>query len=419
LLRWRSHVHDLAGIEPELARMWASTRLTTLVDGVEERRIAARASVMNLVVIAGRPEVAERCAAVIDHLTGRHPSRTLIILSADPDGPSWIDAEVQAHCMLPRPDAAETCAERIYLKAGGESGRHLAAIVAPLLIHDLPVTVWWPGDPPFGSVTARDILTLADRIVVDGSSWSGDGLDRLRQVAGLVDNPNLALCDFALIRQSRWREAIASVFDLPDLQPFLRSIRQITITYGTGDAGGGPGPANLVRPLFHAAWLASRLSMTVEEPLSAGSSGPTAWSNGPGQGLAVGLAAGAADLAGAAGEWPVLTARLRLGRARIGLALRPEISTMPRGTTLRVELDALRRGVDLRVIVSAQAETVMVDAWRDGRAFRHRPFLAPRRSEVDMLAEVIESVGRNQLAAEAIRMAVALVGTPASGSGPR
>ena len=32
---------------------------------------------MNLVVIARRPEIGEHCAASINQLTGRHPSRTI------------------------------------------------------------------------------------------------------------------------------------------------------------------------------------------------------------------------------------------------------------------------------------------------------------------------------------------------------
>ena len=46
---------------------------------------------MNLVVITRRPEIAERCAATIQALTGRHPSRTLLVTSADPDGPAWLE----------------------------------------------------------------------------------------------------------------------------------------------------------------------------------------------------------------------------------------------------------------------------------------------------------------------------------------
>ena len=66
---------------------------------------------MNLVVVARRPEIGERCAAIVEGLTGRHPSRTLIVSPADPDGPSWLDAQIQAHCVLPRETAPETCSE--------------------------------------------------------------------------------------------------------------------------------------------------------------------------------------------------------------------------------------------------------------------------------------------------------------------
>jgi len=35
------------------------------------------------------------------------------------------------------------------------------------------------------------------------------------------------------VRQSRWREAIASIFDDPEFLPYLRSLRRIAVTYGT------------------------------------------------------------------------------------------------------------------------------------------------------------------------------------------
>ncbi len=177
---------------------------------------------MNLVVVARQPEVGERSAETISRLTGRHPSRTLVVQGADPDGPPWIDARIQAHCVMPRADAPETCTELIFLTAGGETGRHLFGLVAPLLVHDLPVTVWWPGEPLLASQPVRDLLEATDILVVDGSAWSGDGVDRLVQLAGLYDAfERLAIRDFALVRQSRWREAIATVFDQPDFVPFL------------------------------------------------------------------------------------------------------------------------------------------------------------------------------------------------------
>ncbi|HEY8989950.1 MAG TPA: glucose-6-phosphate dehydrogenase assembly protein OpcA, partial [Candidatus Limnocylindrales bacterium] len=164
ILRWKSRAHSIEEVEQELIRIWSEPDLSIpegTDPGQSTRHIAARTSVMNLVVIARRPEVGERCAATIQRLTGRHPSRTMIVQPADPDGPSWLDAQIVVTCVLPRVDASETCAETIHLTCGGEAGRHLDAIVAPLLIHDLPVTVWWPDEPPFGSEPANDLLAMA------------------------------------------------------------------------------------------------------------------------------------------------------------------------------------------------------------------------------------------------------------------
>ncbi|MEO8468418.1 MAG: glucose-6-phosphate dehydrogenase assembly protein OpcA [Chloroflexota bacterium] len=398
VLRWSSRTDSLAGIEAELAKVWSATPLTTAGDdGAPERRIAARTSVLNLVVIARQPEIGERAAAVIRMLTGRHPSRTLIVSSADPDGPSWIDAHVQAHCVLPRPDAAETCAEFIDLVAGGETGRHVAAIVAPLLVHDLPVTVWWPGDPPLGTRQARDMLDMADRLVVDGSHWSGDGLERLRALARVVashqaSGDSLAVSDFAMIRQSRWREAIASSFDRPELRPFLTGITDITVRYAAHPET-DPNNTNLIKPLYHLGWLASRLGMVVAEPLRAAKPNPDASAEpDTDEGL----------------ELP-LVGELRAGRRHVRISISPLASTMPPGTTLTVELAARRRGVHLEVVVSAEAESVMVHAALDGREMPVRRFMAPRRTEVELLAETVESVGADPVAVAALFAAADLV----------
>jgi glucose-6-phosphate dehydrogenase assembly protein OpcA len=402
-LRWTARAHSIAEIEQQLARIWATPDLTTEIEGETGRHIAARTSVMNLVVIARRPELAERCAATIQSLTGRHPSRTIVIQSADPDGPSWLDARIEAHCILPREDAPETCAETIHLTAGGESGRHLSAIATPLIIHDLPVTVWWPGEPPFATRAAQELLAGADRLVVDGSTWSGDGLGRLRDMAALLGNTRLAISDFALVRQSRWREAIASTFDDPDFMPYLRSIRRIAVTYGTHDETETPGSTNLVKPIYHVGWLASRLGLSVVKPLAP--------ATGHGRGSASSTRTYPATSSRAA-VGRGLAATLSDGRADIGVVVRPVVSPMPSGTTLRVELLAERRGSELRTDVTAEAETVHVRVWQDGVEFLDRRFRAARRTETDLLAEAIESGRRDPVAIGTLRAAAALAEAP-------
>lgn len=401
-LRWSARAHSIAEIESELARIWASQDLTADMDGEPGRHIAARTSVMNLVVAARRPEIAERCAATIQALTGRHPSRTIVIQSADPDGPSWLDARIEAHCVLPREDAPETCAETIHLICGGETGHHLAAVATPLIIHDLPVTVWWPGEPPLASGLARDLLATADRLVVDGSTWSGDGLSRLRELAALQASSRLAISDFALVRQSRWREAIASIFDDPDFLPYLRSLRRIAVTYGTHDETCAPGSANLVKPIYHVGWLASRLGLSVVKPLA-----PVTAHGGKGLPVRTGPVR---PISGKPVMCLGLAAILSDGRADVAVLARPVVSSMPSGTTLRVELLAERRGSELRADVTAEAETVHVRVWQDGVEAWDRFFRAPRRTDVDLLAEAIESGRRDPVAVGALRAAAALIG---------
>jgi glucose-6-phosphate dehydrogenase assembly protein OpcA len=392
VLRWSSSATTIPAVQRELTRLWASRDLYTEVDGVKQRHIAARTSVMNLVVIATSPEVAERAAATIAHLAGRHPSRTLIVDPRDPDGPVSLRAQIEAHCVLPRADAPETCAEMIHLQAGGAAGRHLDAVITPLLIHDLPVTIWWPGEPPFETEPAQTILAMADRLVVDGSGWSADGLARLRQMAVAQAENGLFVSDFALVRQARWREAIASVFDMPDLLPYLRYMRRIAVTYASHDLAAAPGMTNVVKPVYHVAWLASRLGMTVRQPLaprpirrttvSAGSKGGAGW---------------------------IHTALLQGPQADVRVSLGPAESPLPAGTTLQVELLAERRGSELRAAITGDATSVTVRAWLDGLRVVDRDFLAPRRTDVDLLEEAIELGVRDPIATATIRFAATLV----------
>jgi glucose-6-phosphate dehydrogenase assembly protein OpcA len=396
VLRWSARAKSIPDIERELSRIWAKQDLTTEIEGEPARHVAARTSVMNLVVIARRPEIAERGAATIQALTGRHPSRTIVVQSADPDGPSWIDARIEAHCVLPREDAPETCAETIHLTAGGEAGRHLSAIVTPLIVHDLPVTVWWPGEPPFTSRAALDLFEDADRLVVDGSTWNGDGLARLKELASMADSTGIAVSDFAQVRQSRWREAIASIFDDPDYLPYLRSLRRIAVTYGTRDETGAPGSTNVVKAVYHVAWLASRLGLHVTKPLAVAPTPPSKAKGSTGRPkapMSKGLVATLAD-----------------GRSEVAVVLRPQASEYSAGTTLRVELLCERRGSELRADVTAEAENVHVRLFQDGVDCLGRHFQAARRGDIDLLAEAIESGRRDPVATGMLQAAAKLVG---------
>jgi hypothetical protein len=205
-----------------------------------------------------------------------------------------------------------------------------------------------------------------------------------------------------MVRQSRWREAIAAIFDIPDFLPYLRHIRRIAVTYGVRDEFGAE-TTNIVKPLYHAAWLASRLGMQVIRPLGPMTAGvarkPVAHRGG-------GRLPALANPSGGLG------ASLRLERTDVAVVIRPVLSTMPAGTTLRIELLADWRGSELRADVTAEQEAVHVRVWQDGVHALERGFNAPRRTDIDLLAEAIEAGGRDAVAVGTLALAAQLAGGP-------
>ena len=398
----RPVAHTVAEIEGQLGKLWAHAALaraeaakaeSALVAAQAEAaaraaaalaaaretsdaggsHVAARTSVLNLVVLAGDESTAERCAAVIADTAGRHASRSLILSATDPDGPAGLEARIEA-LASPAAGGAGAGAETIYVSARGETGRHLASIIVPLLVHDLPVALWWPADPPFGSRRAERLLPIADRLIVDGAAWSGHGLDFVVQLAAVAEERDLVVVDWALLRQGRWREALASVYDLPDLRPHLGAVRRIDVEYAAAQPGDPAGATNVVRPLYHIAWLASRLGMTVAQPVRRESDGRR-------------------------------VATLRQKDHAVDVVLRPASSELDAGSTVQVEIVSRLRGAELIGSVAAGDRTVEVSVREDGRERVRRSYASPRLTEVDLLALAVEEGAADPVASRALAMA--------------
>ena len=107
-------------------------------------------------------------------------------------------------------------------------------------------------------------------------------------------------------------------------------------------------------------------------------------------------------------------ATLRLDRTDVAVVIRPVLSEMPAGTTLRIELLADWRGSELRADVTAEQDAVHVRVWQDGVHALERGFTAPRRTDVDLLAEAIEASGRDPVAVGALALAAQLAGGTSS-----
>jgi len=260
---WVSPDTSVAAVAAHLAELW-----TADADDADERLITekgmphARASVLNLIVTVADAAAAERVVQTMLGLGMRHPSRA-IVLVADPSGArQGIDASVTAHCHSTAASGDQVCYEEVVLGIRGEAAQHLAGVVAPLLIHDLPTYVWWPGDPPFADPIFDQMVEVGDRLIVDAGDFS-DLLLGMRRMAGLRRQSGIG--DLAWKRLARWQELTAQFFDAPRFRRYLPNLSRLVIRYAA-DPGADAAPpppgcrSPLAQALLFAGWIASRLA---------------------------------------------------------------------------------------------------------------------------------------------------------------
>jgi glucose-6-phosphate dehydrogenase assembly protein OpcA len=338
-------------------------------------RIRTRTSVLTLVVIAPGSETAERAMATVNALAARHPSRAVIVSPGDPDGPSSFDSHIYAACQLAAGGFTEVCTEEILIKTGGELSQHLATAVAPLLIHDLPVVLWWPDDVPFGSEQFGGLAEECDRLLVDCGQFRGDGMDRL---AGMRDavRGGLVVHDVGWMRASLWRELLASVYDHPLLSKELGAIRSLRIDVAR------PGrSARLARAVLFAGWLAAMLNWEVSRPI---------WEDDG-----------------------IYRAVLRAGRREVDVELHP-VGTMldgivrTAGSLVRVELTSAHTRATTRVRVTRQSDHLLATADWNGAQVTHRAARLDVFDEMPFLAEALDRSGHDRIFERGLERAVQL-----------
>lgn len=398
---WDSRASSVAGIEQELARIWGLAANEVELEGLSpaaeadafgdprvaphlgshgEVRVRARTSVLTLVVVASRPETLDRALGAVGELAGRHPSRAIILAPGDPDGPAHLEARLSLECSVRPQSVTETCAERILIQAGGETAQHLAGVATPLLIHDLPVVLWWADDPPLGSRQFRELTETCDELLVDSGSFRDDGRVRLAALATLLSGSGMAVHDIGWMRLTLWRELLAGLFDHPLLTPELSSLRSVRLDVIR------PGSVMRVsKAACFAGWLASRLHLDVTRPLEPRRNSDTL-----------------------AGAWTD-------GRREIRVEFRPvaeaaESGPLTNGSLQRVELELGRGRRVIRARVTRQSDHLLATADWDGaevtrRAGRLEPF-----DEAPYVADALERFGHDRIFEEAVTRGTRLVG---------
>jgi glucose-6-phosphate dehydrogenase assembly protein OpcA len=280
---WESRNTSVREVAGYLTRLWdvSAPRATGGEPTMIERGVPhGRASVLNLIVTVVDDAAAERVVRTLMGLGVRHPSRAIVLVPQHGMSGAALDARISTHCHDAPGGGERICYEEVVLTVRGEAADHLSGVVAPLLIHDLPTYVWWPGNPPFADPVFGQLVDLADRLIVD-SADSGDLGTCLRRLSGLRRRSGVG--DLAWGRLARWQELTAQFFDAPRFRRYLPNLSRLHVTYAVAPASGGaavddrtsaPGvPSPLVEPLLYAGWIATRLAWRrsrTEESLSDG-----------------------------------------------------------------------------------------------------------------------------------------------------
>lgn len=261
---WETSDTSVQAIATHLSSLWmAADGAGEAAPGdartVTEKGLAhARASVLNLIAVVIDDQAADRVVSTLLELGVRHPSRAIVLAPHPGSSKRGIDARISAHCTLANGGGERVCCEEVVLLVRGESAAHLAGIVAPLLIHDLPTHVWWPGDPPFRNPAFDQVVELCDRVLFDSSDMD-DLAAGWRRIAGLRRRSGSG--DLSWERLHLWQELTAQFFDAPRFRRYLPNVSRLRIRYAVAPSGAtGAGIASpMAQALLYAGWIATRL----------------------------------------------------------------------------------------------------------------------------------------------------------------
>ncbi|GAB4244119.1 MAG: glucose-6-phosphate dehydrogenase assembly protein OpcA [Thermoleophilia bacterium] len=253
--------------EEELGTLWQAAGAEAEARGGPG---VVRVRELNLIVRASSRDVSDRVGEVAGHIAGCHPARVIVILEESPGrgGGKELEAWITAACFRSREGDRQICWEQVNILAGGADPVQVQAATASLLIPDIPVMLWWPGELRTDRPLFQGLIELSQRLIFDSSDCRdlrGDwhGVREALRAKGRT----WSVEDISWRRLGPWRELVAEPFDDPVRLPFLSQIEEIRIAYEAGstiEPGVGSAGSPVARALLLAGWLGSRLGWLPE-----------------------------------------------------------------------------------------------------------------------------------------------------------
>jgi glucose-6-phosphate dehydrogenase assembly protein OpcA len=214
---------ELRDVETELTRLWGPA--AEREGGPDLDHPTTTRIVLANLVAADLGGDRARMDHLLDDLAPRYPCRAIVLRAAE-DGGRKVAAAISASCYLPAPGRPQVCAERIVLRAGREGQDLWPGAVRTLLEADLPVVLWWQGDPRPHAPLFHALAAEASRVVLDLPD-PGAPPEALR--IGLDLGVNDFTRDIVWFGISPWRELCAQFFDPPGASAELGGLCEVIV----------------------------------------------------------------------------------------------------------------------------------------------------------------------------------------------
>jgi hypothetical protein len=270
-LPWAGKAIRMEHTEQELALLWKISADNMRMG----QNTNVRTSVLNLIISAPDVESAQHASKVLRDLSSMHLARvTILILDTSEDAPASISTWVTLRCFSVISDLMRHCFEQTTILATGSAVRSIANIAQPLLKPELPVYLWWLGDPPGDNTIFSSLVALSNRVIVDSTSFFRPEQDIYTLASLLQASPDSALSDLNWGRLTLWRQLVAQFFDVATYRPYLTGVNSIEIVHAVAPLAtpmrteSGDVSPNPARALLLAGWLKSSLGWTLAEDTS-------------------------------------------------------------------------------------------------------------------------------------------------------
>jgi glucose-6-phosphate dehydrogenase assembly protein OpcA len=215
------------------------------------RGAGMRTAVTTIVMVVRPDDDPEVAAEPVRALGAHHPCR-VVVLRPDPDRTPVIDAK--AVLWRAEPTASEghpVFFEELHLHVGGQAASHLASIVGPFVLADLPVVMWFPDvlpDPVDPLLRLASVLVVDTRDMVPDSAAIGHSYRTLLELAN-----HQPVVDLSWVRLQPWRELLAGLFEPEHSRPFEQCVCSAKVS-------GKPGPRHIL-----GGWLMAQLDLRARE----------------------------------------------------------------------------------------------------------------------------------------------------------